>query len=172
MAGTRPGRHPRAMRIIRATCTVPAPRTSVWGLYDDIANTPAWVPFSEEILYLSGPAAVGTVYRERTRLGGLSDVGEWTIVHHDAPRRQVHHSSDRRMDSSLVITMTEVGGQTRLAQVVILRSRLPGPLGRLHERLFSLVARTGVEGAVAAARAWFVHPADHGPVGALRLADS
>lgn len=147
------------MRTIRASRLIDAPRERVWALYDDIPNTPAWVPFSEEILYVSGPAAVGTVYRERTRLGGIADVGEWTITHHDAPRRQVHRSTDKGMDSTLIITMVAVGGRTHLTQVVILRSRLPGVLGWLHERIFATVGQGGIEGAVRAARDWFARPA-------------
>jgi hypothetical protein len=143
------------MRTIRASRLIDAPRERVWALYDDIPNTPAWVPFTEEVLAVSGPAGVGTVYRERTRLGGISDVGEWTITHHEPPLRQVHLSTDKAMDSTLIITMLEVGRRTHLTQVVVLRSRLPGLLGRLHERLFAIVGRTGIEGAVSAAQRWF-----------------
>ena len=143
------------MRTIRASRLVPAPRAEVWALYDDIEHTPDWVPFSEEILFVSSPAGVGTVYRERTRLGGVAGVGEWTITHHDAPRRQVHISTDYGMDSTLIITMLDLRGRTHLSQVVVLRSRLPGLLGRLHENVFSFVARSGVESAVDGARRWF-----------------
>ena len=143
------------MRTIRASRLVPAPRAAVWALYDDIEHTPEWVPFSEAILSVSGPAGVGTVYRERTRLGGIAGVGQWTITHHDAPRRQVHASRDYGMDSTLIITMLDLRGRTHLSQVVVLRSRLPGVIGRLHEAVFSLVARSGIESAVDAARRWF-----------------
>ena len=60
-----------AMRRVEAEALVGARREEVWQLYDDIPGTPRWVPFVEDILYVSGPARAGTVYRERTRLGGL-----------------------------------------------------------------------------------------------------
>jgi hypothetical protein len=155
LGGDAMGRHPLAMRTIRASRLVAASRDRVWALYDDIANTPSWVPFSEEILYLSGPTGVGTIYRERTRLGGIADVGEWEITHHDPPRRQVHYSRDKRMDSTLIITMLEASDRTYLTQVVVLESRLPGVLGWLHERIVSIVGAKGIRSAVAAAKRQF-----------------
>lgn len=144
------------MRTVRASRLVAAPLARVWALYDDIANTPAWVPFSEEILSLSpGPTDVGTVYRERTSLAGIRDVGEWEITEHDPPTRQVHVSTDKGMRSELVITMADAGdGVTWLAQAVHLRSTLPGPFGWAHEVVFAAVARHGIRGAVDGAAAY------------------
>jgi hypothetical protein len=57
------------------------------------------------------------------------------------------------MDSRLVILVDAEGGGTRARQEVILDSRAPGPLGWLHERLFGVVARRGIERALRAAKA-------------------
>ena len=70
------------MRRVEAEALVGARREEVWQLYDDIAGTPRWVPFVDEILYVSGPARVGCVYRERTRLAGLPATEQWEIVEH------------------------------------------------------------------------------------------
>jgi Polyketide cyclase / dehydrase and lipid transport len=110
------------------------------------------VPFAEEILDVSGPAGLGQVYRERTRLGGISDVAEWTVVEWDPPRRQVQRSTGKGAESRLVITVEPAAEGALARQDVILDSRAPGPIGWLHERLFGIVARRGIEAALAAAK--------------------
>ena len=141
------------MRHLRAATHIEAPPQQVWNLYADVHGSVDWVPFAEEILYVSGPAGLGQVYRERTRLGGISDVAEWTVIEWDPPRRQVQRSTGKGMDSRLGIAVEPSGGGTLARQEVILSSRAPGPVGWLHERIFSLVARRGIEGALAAAKA-------------------
>ena len=141
------------MRHLRASIRIDAPPQAVWDLYADVERSVEWVPFAEEILFVSGPAGLGQVYRERTRLGGISDVAEWTVIEWDPPRRQVQRSTGKGMDSRLVIAVEPSGAGTLARQEVILDSRAPGPLGWLHERIFGVVARRGIEAALRAARA-------------------
>ena len=56
------------------------------------------------------------------------------------------------MDSRLVIAVEPDGNGAFARQEVILDSRAPGPLGWLHERIFGIVARRGLEGALDAAK--------------------
>ena len=141
------------MRHLRASIAIDAPPQAVWDLYADVERSVDWVPFAEEILYVSGPAGLGQVYRERTRLGGISDVAEWTVIEWDPPRRQVQRSTGKGMDSRLVIVVEGNGAGTMARQEVILDSRAPGPIGWLHERIFGIVARRGIVAALAAAKA-------------------
>jgi hypothetical protein len=143
------------MRRVEAEALVGASRDEVWALYDDIAGTPRWVPFVEEVVYVSGPARVGTVYRERTRLAGLSDVGQWEIVEHRRPVRQVHVSFDKGLASRLIITFEARGTGTWVHQAAELRSRLWGPIGWLHEAIAIFPAGHGVRAAVAGAKRAF-----------------
>lgn len=140
------------MRHLRSSIRIDAAPERVWDLYADVAGSVDWVPFAEEILYVSGPAGLGQVYRERTRLGGISDVAEWTVIEWDPPRRQVQRSTGKGMDSRLVIAVEPAGGGTLARQEVILESRAPGPLGWLHERIFGIVAGRGIRAALAAAK--------------------
>jgi uncharacterized protein YndB with AHSA1/START domain len=140
------------MHRVQASIRISAPPERVWDLYADVEGSVDWVPFAEEILFVSGPAGVGQVYRERTRLGGVSDVAEWTVIEWDPPRRQVQRSTGKGMDSRLVIALEPDGSGTLVRQEALLDSRAPGPLGWLHERLFGLVAARGVRAALAAAR--------------------
>jgi hypothetical protein len=138
-------------RVAVSTWIDAAPR-AVWDLYADVEGSVDWVPFAEEILSLSGPAGLGQVYRERTRLGGISDIAEWTIVEWDPPRRQVQRSTGKGMDSRLVIEVAPATDGSTVRQEAILESRAPGPLGWLHERIFGTVARRGISSALRAAK--------------------
>ena len=140
---------------VMAEALVGASREEVWELYDDIAGTPRWVPFVEDIMYVSGPARVGTVYRERTRLAGVRDTGQWEIVEHRRPVRQVHVSWDKGLESRLVITLDARGTGTLVTETAEIRSRLWGPFGWLHEAIASVPAGHGVRGAVAGAKRVF-----------------
>ena len=141
------------MRHLRASVRIDAAPQAVWDLYADVERSVEWVPFAEEILFVSGPAGLGQVYRERTRLGGISDVAEWTVIEWDPPRRQVQRSTGKGMDSRLVIEVEPSGDGSLGRQEVILDSRAPGPLGWLHERIFGIVALRGIESALRAAKA-------------------
>jgi len=143
------------VRRVEAEALVGARRDEVWELYDDIEGTPRWVPFVDQILYVSGPAKVGTIYRERTRLGGLPSTEQWEIVEHRRPSRQVHLSYAFKMESALVITFEGRGTGTWVHQAAELRSQLWGPLGWLHELVISIPAGWGVRAAVAGAKRAF-----------------
>ena len=140
------------MRHLRAAIRIDAPPQAVWDLYADVERSVEWVPFAEEILYVSGPPGLGQVYRERTRLGGISDVAEWTVIEWDPPRRQVQQSLGKGMDSRLVIAVEPVGVGALARQEVMLDSRAPGPIGWLHEVIFGTVAMRGIERALQAAK--------------------
>ena len=140
------------MHRIVATIRIDASPRNVWDLYADVEGSVEWVPFAEEILFVSGPAGLGQVYRERTRLGGITDVAEWTVIEWDPPRRQVQRSTGKGMESRLVIEVEPDGTGARARQGVVLDSRAPGLLGWLHERIFGIVARRGIEAALRAAR--------------------
>jgi hypothetical protein len=140
------------MHRVAASIRVDATPEAVWALYADVEGSVEWVPFAEEILYASGPPGLGQVYRERTRLGGISDIAEWVVVEWDPPHRQVQRSTGKGMVSLLVIVLEAAGDGTSARQEAILDSRAPGPLGWLHERLFGIVARRGIESALRAAK--------------------
>jgi hypothetical protein len=142
---------PTMLRVSAAT-TIHATPEDVWALYSDMARTTEWVPFVEEVLWTSGPVEVGMVYRERTRLAGVTGVQEWRIVALDPPSRRVEVSRDLGMESTLVISFRRLPEGTRLRQQAVLRSRVPRPLGWLHEALFATVSRRAMALAVRGAR--------------------
>ena len=140
------------MRRVEASAWINADPQLVWDLYADVERSVEWVPFAEEILYVSGPAGLGQVYRERTRLAVVSDVAEWRVIEWQPPRRQVQLSLGKKAESRLIIEIAPERGGTRVRQAAELRSELPGPIGWLHELVFGTVAGRGLRSAVAAAK--------------------
>ena len=128
-----------------------ASRDEVWDLYDDIAGTPRWAPAVREIRYVSGPARVGTVYRERIRFMGIPGAAQWEITEHRRPVRQVHVADVGALGRTRVITFETRGSGTWVREAVEVRSSLWRPIGFLHELLAAFPAgwmvRSGVAGA-------------------------
>lgn len=143
------------MRRVTADALVGASRDEVWELYDDIAGTPRWVPGVREIQYVSGPARVGTVYRERRRTAGIPSAAQWEITEHRRPTRQVHVAWDGAMETRRIVTFEGRGSGTWVHQATELRSLLPGPVGWLHELLGVFPAGWAVRAAVAGAKRRF-----------------
>lgn len=140
------------MKRLVASTLVDSSRERVWELYADVPGTVDWLPFVEEVLSVSGPSGLGQVYRERTRFMGVSDVSTWRIVEWDPPRRQIHRSRGKLMETDLAVELECARERTRVQQEVVLRSSMPGMLGRLHEALYGLVAGSGLKQAVVAAK--------------------
>jgi hypothetical protein len=143
------------MRRVEAEALVGASRDEVWALFDDIAGTPRWMPLVREVVYVSGPAHVGTVYRQRTRLRGLRDTGQWEITEHRRPIRQVHVAVGGGLESRLIITFEGRGTGTWVHEAMELRSGVRGPVGWVHEVIASFVAGVTVRSSVAAAKRAF-----------------
>jgi uncharacterized membrane protein len=143
------------MRSVGADALVGASRDEVWKLYDDIAGMPRWVPSVREVTYVSGPARVGTVYRERTRVAGIPGSAQWEITEHRPQVRQVHTSTDGSMQRRRVVAFEARGSGTWVRQAIELRSTLPGPLRWLHELLAVFPASWAVRSSVAGAKRTF-----------------
>jgi hypothetical protein len=143
------------MRRVEADALVGASHDEVWDLYDDIAGEPRWMPGVRAVLYVSGPARVGAVYRERTSVYGFPATAQWEIVEHRRPRTQVRESSDSWMQRTLTLTFEGRGTGTRVHHALELRSRLWGPIGWLHEQLAAAVASAELHATAAGAKRAF-----------------
>ena len=143
------------MRRVAAEALVGASRDEVWDLYDDIEGTPGWVPGVLEILYVSGPARLGTVYRSRTRTALVPSTAQWEIVEYRRPVRQVHVSSAGALETLRVVSFDARGSGTWIRQVMEVSSSLWGPIGMAHELVAVVLAGRNVRAAVAAAKRRF-----------------
>lgn len=144
-----------AMRRVEAEALVGASRDEVWRLYDDISGMPRWVPFVREIVYVSGPSRVGTVYRERGRLVGLPGAEQWEIVEYRRPSSQVHVTRTRGLEVTLALRFEARGTGTWVHHVAALRSGLWGPLGWLHEAVSAIPVARSVRAEAAGAKRAF-----------------
>jgi len=143
------------MRRIEAEALVGASRDEVWELYDDIAGEPRWMPNVRAVLYTSGPARVGTVYRERTSVFGFPATAQWEVVEHRRLKVQVRETTDAWMRRTLTLTFEGRGTGTRVHHALELRSRLWGPVGWLHEQLLAAVAGADLRATAAGAKRAF-----------------
>jgi carbon monoxide dehydrogenase subunit G len=131
------------MRRVEAEALIGASRDEVWDLIDDLVGMPRWLP-SVRGVTTSGPAHVGTLYRERSSILGVARARDWEIVEHRRPGRQVRRSRDGSLERTMVLSLDGRGSGTRLRAVMELRSALAFPLGLVHEMLatFSAGAHT------------------------------
>jgi hypothetical protein len=143
------------MRRVEAEALVGASRDEVWRLYDDIPGLPRWVPYVREIVYVSGPSRVGTVYRERGRLAGLPSTQQWEIVEYRPQTLQVHEALVLGLEVRVVLRFEARGSGTLVHEATELRSGMWGPLGWLHEALVAVPVAWSVRGAAAGAKRAF-----------------
>ena len=143
------------MRHVEAEALVGASRDEVWSLYDDIPGMPRWVPFMREIVYVSGPSRVGTVYRQRGNLGGLPTTQQWEIVEYRRQSLQVHEALVLGLEIRLVLHFEARGSGTLVHQAAELRSGFWGPIGWLHEALVAVPVASSVRRAAAGAKRVF-----------------
>ena len=120
------------MRHVDAEALVGASRDEVWQLLDDLDGMPRWRP-GVRAVSPSGPAHVGTLYRERTMVLGVPRTRAWEITDHRPPLRQVRVAADASLERTLVLTLDARGSGTRLRAELLLRSLLPFPLSLVHE---------------------------------------
>lgn len=127
------------MRSVEAEALVGASQDEVWQLLDDLEGVPRWLP-GVEAVSASGPAHVGTLYRERRVLLGFARTRDWEIEQYRPMRRQVRVAREGSLEQALVLTLDPRGSGTRLRAELELRSSLPLPVGLLHEMLATFPA--------------------------------
>ena len=143
------------MRRVEAEALVGASRDEVWNLYDDIPGLPRWMPHVREIVYVSGPSRVGTVYRERGQLAGLPTTQQWEIVEYRRQSLQVHEALVLGLEVRQVLRFETRGSGTLVHHATELRSGLWGPFGWLHEVLVAGPVAWSARGAAAGAKRAF-----------------
>jgi uncharacterized protein YndB with AHSA1/START domain len=132
------------MRRIVAETLIGASKDEVWALLDDLAGMPRWLARVRSVTSISGPAHVGTVYRERTSFLGLPGARDWEITEHRKPTRQVRVAEDGGLRRQMTLVLEPRGSGTLLHATMELRTIMPGPAGALLEMAASLPAGWGI----------------------------
>ncbi len=125
------------MAYVEESTHIEAPPEAVWKLLSDLSRIPEYVYFVREVFDISGPANLGTVYKERAKPGPFESVSEWCITDFEPPRRQVHEGTMPEMNASIMSRLEPEGGVTRyyLSMDFACLPRIR-PLGVLLEILF------------------------------------
>jgi len=124
-------------RTAAATVIVPAPPEAVWALASDPDRFAEWLELTEEVTRADKPLRLGSTYEERNVvLGPIRGASRWTVVQHEAPRRQTHRGEGIALAASLdfFVELEPADQATRLTLGLRYRPAL-GPLGALLDRL-------------------------------------
>jgi uncharacterized protein YndB with AHSA1/START domain len=133
-----------AMRRIVAETLIGASKDEVWALLDDLAGMPRWLARVRAVTSISGPAHVGTMYRERTSILGIPSARDWEITEHRKPTRQVRVAEEGGLRRRMTLVLEPRGTGTLLHATMELESRMPGLAGALTEAAAWLPAAWGI----------------------------
>jgi carbon monoxide dehydrogenase subunit G len=142
------------MRRVEAEALVGASRDEVWHLLDDLEGMPRWLPRVRAVSP-SGPAHVGTLYRERSVTLGVPRSRDWEIVDYRPPLRQVRVSRDGSLERAMILSLDARGSGTRLRTEIELRSSLVFPLSVVQESWATFGAGATARGFVGAVKRAF-----------------
>jgi carbon monoxide dehydrogenase subunit G len=124
-------------RTVAGTALVAAPPEAVWELVSDPDRFAEWAALTEEVTRADKPLKLGSTYEERNIvLGPIKGTSRWTVVQHEAPRRQTHRGEGIALAASLdfFIELEPDEQATRLTIGLRYRPGL-GPLGALIDRV-------------------------------------
>lgn len=134
-------------RTAAATVVVSAPPEAVWELVSDPERFGEWAELTEEVIRADKPLRLGSTYEERNVvLGPMKGTSRWTVVQHEAPRRQTHRGEGIALAASLDFFMELEAAEQATQLTVGLRYR-PG-LGALGALIDRLHARRAMQSAM------------------------
>ena len=126
-------------RTAAATVVVPASPAAVWDLVSDPDRFAEWAELTEEVIRADRPLRIGSTYEERNVvLGPITGQSRWTVVEHEAPRRQTHRGEGLALAASLdfFLELEPAEGATQLTLGLRYRAAY-GALGALIDRVYS-----------------------------------
>jgi carbon monoxide dehydrogenase subunit G len=126
-------------RTAAATVVVSAAPEAVWALISNPDRFAEWADLTDEVLRADRPLGLGSTYEERnTVLGPIKGTSRWTVVQHEAPRRQTHRGEGIALAASLDFFL-ELEPSEQATQLTIGLRYRPGlgALGALVDRLYT-----------------------------------
>jgi len=126
-------------RTVAATTLVPAPPEAVWELVSEPDRFAEWAELTVEVIRADKPLRFGSTYEERNVvLGPIKGRSRWTVVQHEAPRRQTHRGEGIALAASLdfFIELEPAEQATQLTVGLRYRPGL-GALGALIDRIYA-----------------------------------
>lgn len=125
------------MHVERST-EINATPQAVWDLTIDFRRISELAPdTAEEVTYVSeGAVGVGSVFRERVRIGPMRSETEWRVTEFDPPRRHVHVGATGPLKEVVATEIEPTDQGTLLRHVVDVQATgLLRPVGWLLDAL-------------------------------------
>lgn len=116
---------------VSASARVAVKPEALWDLVCDTARLSEWVAGTEAVTHSDGPARLGSTYGELNPiLGPWKAKTDWAVIEFDAPRRQVHRTTDIPLAREfLVITEVEASGDGSKVTITLQGTSSHGLLG-------------------------------------------
>jgi carbon monoxide dehydrogenase subunit G len=127
-----------AERTVSATTTVAAAPEQVWSLLSDPARFAEWADRTLEVTSADSALRLGSNYEERNKvMGPITGSSRWTVVEHEAPRRQTHRGEGIAMAAALdfFVELRPVENATEVTLGLRYRPAF-GAIGLLLDRLY------------------------------------
>ena len=127
-----------AERTVSATTTIAAGQAQVWTLVSNPARFAEWADRALEVSSADAELRLGSNYEERNRvMGPITGVPRWTVVEHEAPRRQTHRGEGIAMAAALdfFVELQPVENATEVTLGLRYRPAF-GAIGLLLDRLY------------------------------------
>ena len=128
-----------AERTVRATATAPVPPEAVWEVVSDPTRFASWADRTIQVTRAQDtPLRLGSTYEERNVvLGPVKGHSRWTVVEHEAPRRQTHRGEGLPLTGPVdfFVDLRPVGDATEVTVGLRYRPTL-GSIGALLDRLW------------------------------------
>jgi carbon monoxide dehydrogenase subunit G len=117
---------------------VPASPEAVWELVSDPARFTEWADRTLEVSSADNPLRLGSNYEERNQvMGPITGRSRWTVVEHEAPRRQTHRGEGIAMAATLdfFVELRPVENATEITLGLRYRPAF-GTVGTVLDRLY------------------------------------
>jgi carbon monoxide dehydrogenase subunit G len=127
-----------AEHTVSANVTLPASPEAVWDLVSDPTRFAEWADRTLEVSSADNPLRLGSNYEERNKvMGSITGRSRWTVVEHEAPRRQTHRGEGIAMAAALdfFIELRPVENATEVTLGLRYRPAL-GAIGAALNRIY------------------------------------
>ena len=126
------------MKKVEIVKQIDAPPKEVWDYISDIKTAPEWVVVMQALVESThNPVQMGTVYKERSKVGPKESETTWHVTRFEEQKIQVHECNEKDFKAILTMWIEPNGDSTKLYHTteyeLITGFR---PLGWLVENLF------------------------------------
>lgn len=106
------------MRKVEIIEHIKAEPEEVWAFISDIEKAPNWVVVMQSLIETTdNPVKMGTIYKERSKIGPNKSETKWTVTRFDAPKIQVHECESSTFQAVLTMQVAPSELGTKLIHI-------------------------------------------------------